>query len=103
MIILCDVMRDVTIAVMLVTASVCNSTVPNQAVTPTHCSPTMDRIESLGNTLSNLTMYDIKSMYNQVRISSCETPTRVIGWAEGVVLMHPDANIIGKERGIQCE
>jgi hypothetical protein len=27
----------------------------------------MDRLESLGNTLSNLTMYDIKSMYTQVR------------------------------------
>ena len=29
--------------------------------------PTMDRIESLGNTLSNITLYDIKTMYNQVR------------------------------------
>jgi epsin len=48
----------------------------------------MDRIESLGNTLSNLTMYDIKSMYNQVRMSSCGISTRVIGWAAGVVLMH---------------
>ena len=27
----------------------------------------MDRLESLGNALSNITMYDIKSMYNQVR------------------------------------
>ena len=27
----------------------------------------MDRIESLGNALSQITMYDIKSMYNQVR------------------------------------
>jgi epsin len=27
----------------------------------------MDRIESLGNTLSQLTMYDIKSMYNQAK------------------------------------
>lgn len=27
----------------------------------------MDRLESLGNTLSQITMYDIKSMYNQVR------------------------------------
>ncbi|EKM49789.1 uncharacterized protein PHACADRAFT_265480 [Phanerochaete carnosa HHB-10118-sp] len=27
----------------------------------------MDRLESLGNTLSNLTMYDIKSMYNQAK------------------------------------
>ncbi|KAI0250415.1 ENTH-domain-containing protein [Lactifluus subvellereus] len=27
----------------------------------------MDRLESLGNTLSNLTLYDIKSMYNQAK------------------------------------
>ena len=27
---------------------------------------TMDRLESLSNTLQNITMYDIKSMYNQV-------------------------------------
>ena len=26
----------------------------------------MDRLESLGNALSQITMYDIKSMYNQV-------------------------------------
>lgn len=26
----------------------------------------MDRLESLSNTLSQITMYDIKSMYNQV-------------------------------------
>ena len=26
----------------------------------------MDRLESLSNTLQNITMYDIKSMYNQV-------------------------------------
>ncbi|KAH8986682.1 ENTH-domain-containing protein [Lactarius akahatsu] len=29
--------------------------------------PTMDRLESLGNTLSNITLYDIKSMYNQAK------------------------------------
>jgi len=28
----------------------------------------MDRLESLGNQLSQITMYDIKSMYNQVRL-----------------------------------
>jgi hypothetical protein len=28
----------------------------------------MDKIESLGNTISNLTLYDIKSMYTQVRV-----------------------------------
>jgi hypothetical protein len=27
----------------------------------------MDRLEALGTTLSQMTMYDIKSMYNQVR------------------------------------
>jgi hypothetical protein len=29
--------------------------------------PTMDRFDSLANTLSNLTVYDLKNMYNQVR------------------------------------
>jgi hypothetical protein len=29
--------------------------------------PTMDRFDSLASTLSNLTVYDLKSMYNQVR------------------------------------
>jgi len=29
--------------------------------------PAMDRFDSLTNTLSNLTVYDIKNMYNQVR------------------------------------
>lgn len=33
----------------------------------------MDRLESLTNTLSQVTMYDIKSMYNQVRIDSRNT------------------------------
>jgi len=28
----------------------------------------MDRLESLSSTLQNITLYDIKSMYNQVRI-----------------------------------
>jgi len=27
----------------------------------------MDRLESLGNTLSNITLYDIKTMYNQAK------------------------------------
>jgi epsin len=27
----------------------------------------MDRLEALGNTISQITLYDIKSMYNQVR------------------------------------
>jgi epsin len=50
----------------------------------------MDRLESLGSTISNITLYDIKSMYNQVcfilpkvtRVSSVK--------AAGVVLMHLD-------------
>ena len=29
----------------------------------------MDRLEALGNTLSQITLYDIKSVYNQVRKS----------------------------------
>lgn len=33
---------------------------------------TMDKIESLQSTLSNLTMYDIKSMYNQVSDDSAQ-------------------------------
>ena len=37
-------------------------------------SPTMDRIESWGNTITNLTMYDIKSMYNQVRPRARDLP-----------------------------
>ena len=31
----------------------------------------MDRLESLGNALSQITMYDIKSMYNQVSCEQC--------------------------------
>ena len=38
----------------------------------------MDRLESLGNALSNITMYDIKSMYNQV------SPGRVETWIAGL-------------------
>lgn len=50
----------------------------------------MDRLESIGSTLSNLTMYDIKSMYNQVRLIPPVLSVR----AGGVVLMHLGA-IIG--------
>lgn len=31
----------------------------------------MDRLESLSNTLQNITLYDIKSMYNQVSPLTC--------------------------------
>ena len=38
----------------------------------------MDRLEALGNTLSQVTLYDIKSMYNQVRetLRSNRTPAQ---------------------------
>jgi hypothetical protein len=39
---------------------------------------TMDRLESLGNTLSNLTLYDIKSMYTQVYPIIFQTPYSVL-------------------------
>ena len=55
----------------------------------------MDRIESLGNTLSNLTMYDIKSMYTQVRdIFPPPAPLRYLQGLGRVVLIHVDGNII---------
>ena len=51
----------------------------------------MDRLESLGSTISNITLYDIKSMYNQVRFilpkATCVASVR----AGGIVLMHMDA------------
>jgi epsin len=51
----------------------------------------MDRLESLGSTISNITLYDIKSMYNQVRFILPKA-TRVSSVrARGVVLMHLDA------------
>lgn len=51
----------------------------------------MDRLESLGSTISNITLYDIKSMYNQVRFILPKA-TRVSSVrAGGVVLMHLDA------------
>ena len=30
----------------------------------------MDKLEALGNSLSQITLYDIKSMYNQVSVSA---------------------------------
>ena len=43
------------------------TTTSTRASTVCQLNPSkMDRIESLSSTLSNLTMYDIKSMYNQV-------------------------------------
>lgn len=52
----------------------------------------MDRLESLSNTISQITMYDIKSMYNQVRthvdlsttlsIFSCQAKNMVLNVSE---------------------
>lgn len=44
-----------------------SSTSTNLVYQPLCSSPSMDRLESLGNALSQITMYDIKSVYNQVR------------------------------------
>lgn len=49
----------------------------------------MDRLESLGNTLSQITLYDIKSAYNQVHtllFFSFESLTGVSIQAKNVVL-----------------
>jgi len=40
---------------------------PYQLSSKSACPPTMDRLESLGNTISNITLYDIKSMYTQAK------------------------------------
>lgn len=51
----------------------------------------MDRLESLGSTISNITLYDIKSMYNQVRFIPPKA-TRVSSVRAGVVVLtHLDA------------
>jgi epsin len=44
----------------------------------------MDRLEGLANSLSQVTMYDIKSMYNQVCVTCASPLTRVKG--SGVLL-----------------
>jgi hypothetical protein len=36
----------------------------------------MDRLEALGSALSQVTMYDIKSMYNQVCCAPCRSYPR---------------------------
>jgi hypothetical protein len=38
-----------------------------QSTVAANVAAKMDRLESLGSTLSQITMYDIKSMYNQVQ------------------------------------
>ena len=59
----------------------------------------MDKLESIGSSLSNLTLYDIKSMYNQVRFISLVLSVRAGGRVE---LMRLDA-FVGKECSIQCK
>ena len=51
----------------------------------------MDRLESLGNALSQITMYDIKSMYNQVR-KDRYAPVR-----------DHSCPLPGEECGVQCQ
>lgn len=58
----------------------------------------MDKIEALGNTLSNITLYDIKSMYTQVRFQML---TRVISQGSGRCTHASDT--IGKKCSIQCQ
>jgi len=38
----------------------------------------MDRLESLGNTLSQITVYDIKNMYNQVKFILSSDPAQFL-------------------------
>jgi len=55
----------------------------------------MDRLESLGNTISNITLYDIKSMYTQVRfVFPPPARPRYLQGLGRVVLIHVDGNII---------
>jgi hypothetical protein len=55
----------------------------------------MDRLESLGNTISNITLYDIKSMYTQVRfVFQPPARPRCLQGLGRVVLIHVDGNII---------
>jgi hypothetical protein len=61
----------------------------------------MDRIESLGNTISNLTMYDIKSMYTQVRFILLNARPCYPSGLGADVLMHDDGCAIGEKRGVQ--
>ena len=60
----------------------------------------MDRLESLGSTISNITLYDIKSMYNQVRFI-----TRVSSVRAGGVCTHASGCeiITGEECSLQCK
>lgn len=65
----------------------------------------MDRIESLGNTISNLTLYDIKSMYTQVRLVFARTfrPGYLSGLGGAVYSFIWIEMLIGKECCVQCQ
>lgn len=65
----------------------------------------MDRIESLGNTISNITLYDIKSMYTQVRSVFARTfrPCYLLGLGGVVDSFLWIKMFIGKECRVQCQ
>jgi len=44
----------------------------------------MDRLESLGSQLSQITMYDIKTMYNQVRFALPLVANRTQRFIDGI-------------------
>ena len=51
---------------------------------------TMDRLESLSNTIQNITLYDIKSMYNQVCPLTCFMfPRKLL-----TILTHQAKNVV---------
>lgn len=63
----------------------------------------MDRLESLSSTLSQITMYDIKSMYNQVRGEGARIHCFVFlafGWG-GLIMRLCVYVFLGKECGFE--
>jgi epsin len=59
---------------------------------PSRLPAAMDRLESLSNTLQNITLYDIKSMYNQVCPLTClhvSTKVQLL-----TVLTHQAKNVV---------
>ena len=54
---------------------------------------TMDRLESLGNTISNITLYDIKSMYTQVRLVFARIRPLSIRAPGSCILIHLDRTV----------
>ena len=67
------------------------STKHRSAPRPLPSPPAMDRLESLGNAISQISIYDIKSMYNQV----CEDRYRPV--------RHHSCPLPGEECGVQCQ